>query len=246
MLKILLNRLSNFLEWQILEEQAEFVPKKPDYKPDIYNIRQIIEKAIKFGNSTFLCFLDQSKAFDCVEWSRLWKVCYQTWEPSYTFCETCVLKQLYENNIGIVKVVQFLAGSLKSLFITTRVCQVCCNCRVCYLTNVVNTQLEKPWAAGKAVQLYSGGKTLNNFRYADEEREPRDGRVERVEQVCLRFGKTRSAKKNKMYGNRSYQQTRIHDVENVNEIVYLGVHINNNANSSVDVKKEEPRFPNRP
>lgn len=49
-----------------------------------------------------------------------------------------------------------------------------------------------------------------------------------------------------MYGNRSYQQTRIHDVENVNEIVYLGVHINNNVNSSVDVKKEEPRFPNRP
>ena len=37
------------------------------------NIRRIIEKARKFQENNYFCFIDYAKAFDCVDHKKLWK-----------------------------------------------------------------------------------------------------------------------------------------------------------------------------
>ena len=38
------------------------------------NIRWIMEKAREFQKSIYFCFIDYAKAFDCVDYSKLWKI----------------------------------------------------------------------------------------------------------------------------------------------------------------------------
>ena len=38
----------------------------------IANIRWIIEKAREFQKNTYFCFIEYAKAFDCVEYNKLW------------------------------------------------------------------------------------------------------------------------------------------------------------------------------
>ena len=43
-------------------------------KPDqIANIPWIIEKAKKFQKNIYLCFIDYTKSFDCVDYNKWWK-----------------------------------------------------------------------------------------------------------------------------------------------------------------------------
>ena len=43
------------------------------------NIRWIIEKARKFQKNIYFCFIDYTKAFDCVDHSKLWKILKEMW-----------------------------------------------------------------------------------------------------------------------------------------------------------------------
>ena len=50
-----------------------------------WHIRWIIEKASEFQENIYFCFIDYTKAFDCVDDNKLWKILkemgYQTsWE----------------------------------------------------------------------------------------------------------------------------------------------------------------------
>ena len=40
----------------------------------IANIRWIIEKAREFQKNIYFCFIDDAKAFNCVEHNKLWKI----------------------------------------------------------------------------------------------------------------------------------------------------------------------------
>ena len=43
-------------------------------RDQIANIRWIIEKAREFQKNIYLCFIDYTKAFDCVNNKKLWKI----------------------------------------------------------------------------------------------------------------------------------------------------------------------------
>ena len=40
----------------------------------IANIHWIMEKARKFQKNIYLCFIDYTKAFDCIDHNKLWKI----------------------------------------------------------------------------------------------------------------------------------------------------------------------------
>ena len=40
----------------------------------IANIHWIIDKAREFQKNVYFCFIDYTKAFDCVDHSKLWKI----------------------------------------------------------------------------------------------------------------------------------------------------------------------------
>ena len=43
-------------------------------RDQIANIHWIIEKAREFQKNIYFCFIDYSKAFNCVEHKKLWKI----------------------------------------------------------------------------------------------------------------------------------------------------------------------------
>ena len=60
-------------------------------RDEIANIRRITEKAREFQKNTYFCFIDYTKAFDCVDHKKLWKFWkrgeYQTtWPVSWEIC----------------------------------------------------------------------------------------------------------------------------------------------------------------
>ena len=43
-------------------------------RDQLANIRWITEKTREFQESIYLCFIDYTKAFDCVDHNKLWKI----------------------------------------------------------------------------------------------------------------------------------------------------------------------------
>ena len=58
----------NFQMFKLVLEKAEKT------RDQIANIHWIMEKAREFQKNIYLCFLDYSKAFDCVDHNKLWKI----------------------------------------------------------------------------------------------------------------------------------------------------------------------------
>ena len=69
-LKILQARLQQYVNHELPEVQAGF-RKGRGTRDQIANICWIIEKAIEFQKSMYLCFINYTKAFDCVDHNKL-------------------------------------------------------------------------------------------------------------------------------------------------------------------------------
>ena len=61
-------------------------------RDQIANIYGIIEKAREFQKDIYFCFIDYSKAFDCVNHNKLWKTLKETGIPDHL---ACFLRNLY-------------------------------------------------------------------------------------------------------------------------------------------------------
>ena len=73
MLKILLVRLQQYVNCELPDVQAGF-RKGRGTRDQIANINWIIKKAREFQKNIYFCFVDYSKAFDCVDHNKLWKI----------------------------------------------------------------------------------------------------------------------------------------------------------------------------
>ena len=73
MLNILHARLQHYVNQELLNVQAGFRECKPT-RDQIANICWIIEKTREFQKNIYLCFIDYTKVFDCVDHNKLWKV----------------------------------------------------------------------------------------------------------------------------------------------------------------------------
>ena len=71
MLKILQARLQQYVNHELPDVQGGF-RKGRRTRDKIANILWIIEKARKFQKN--ICFTDYTKAFDCVDHNKLWKI----------------------------------------------------------------------------------------------------------------------------------------------------------------------------
>ena len=64
------------------------------------NIRWIIEKAREFQKNIYFCFTDYTKAFDCVDHKKLWKILKEMRKPDHL---TCLLRKLYAGQEATVR-----------------------------------------------------------------------------------------------------------------------------------------------
>ena len=91
MLKILQARLQQYMNQEIPDVQAGF-RKGRGTRDQIANISWIIRKARDFQKNIYFCFIDYAKAFDYVDYNKLWKILKEMGIPDNL---TCLLRNLY-------------------------------------------------------------------------------------------------------------------------------------------------------
>ena len=77
------------LDLQMAEEPEVKLPTSLDHK-----------KASEFQKNIYFCFMDYSKAFDCVDHNKLWKILKETGRPDHL---TCLLRNLYAGQEATVR-----------------------------------------------------------------------------------------------------------------------------------------------
>ena len=73
MLKVLQARLQQYVDCELPDVQAGF-RKGRGTRDQTPNICWIIKKAREFQKNIYFCFIDYTKAFDCVDHDKLWKI----------------------------------------------------------------------------------------------------------------------------------------------------------------------------
>ena len=99
MLKILQARLQQYVNRGLSDVQAGF-RKGRGTRDQIANIHWIIEKAREFQKNIYFCFIDYTKAFNCVDHNKLWKILQEMGIP---YQLTCLLKNLYAGQEATVR-----------------------------------------------------------------------------------------------------------------------------------------------
>ena len=85
MLKILQGRLEQYVKCELPDVQAGFI-KGRGTRGQIANIRYIIEKARGFLKHIHFCFIDYTKACNCVNHFKLWKILQEMGIPDHLTC----------------------------------------------------------------------------------------------------------------------------------------------------------------
>ena len=91
MLKVLQASLQQYMNHELPYAQAGF-RKGRGTRDQFANIHWIIEKAREFQKNIYFCFIDYSKAFDCVDHNKQWKIHQEMRMPDHL---TCLLRNLY-------------------------------------------------------------------------------------------------------------------------------------------------------
>ena len=88
---------SQYVNHELPDVQAGF-RKGRGTRDQMANIRWITEKATEFQKN--ICFIDYTKAFDCVDHNKLWKILKEMGIPDHL---TCLLRNLYAGQEATVK-----------------------------------------------------------------------------------------------------------------------------------------------
>ena len=70
-------------------------------RDQVANICWIIKKAREFQKNICFCFIDYTKAFDCVDHNNLWKILKEMGIPDHL---TCLLRNLYAGQEAMVRI----------------------------------------------------------------------------------------------------------------------------------------------
>ena len=91
MLKNLQARLQQYMNRELPDAQAGF-RKGRGTRDEIANTCWIIEKEREYQKNIYFCFIDYTKAFDCVDHNKLWNILQEMEIPDHL---TCLLRNLY-------------------------------------------------------------------------------------------------------------------------------------------------------
>ena len=155
MLKILHARLQRYANQELPKVQAGF-RKGRGIRDQIANIRWIIEKARGFQKNIYLCFIDYTKAFDCVDHDKLWKALRKMRIPYHL---TCLLRNLYSGQEATVRT---LYGTPDWFKMGKGVCQS-------YIFNLYAKYIMRNAGMDEAqAGIKISGRNINKLRHADD------------------------------------------------------------------------------
>ena len=134
MLKILQGRLQQYTNHKLPDTQAGF-RKGRGARDQIANIFWIIRKAREYHKNIYFSVTDYTKAFDCVDHSKLWKILQEMGIPDQL---PCLLRNLYAGQEATVRTEH---GTMDWFQIEKGVVKAVC-CHPAYLTYMQSTSCE--------------------------------------------------------------------------------------------------------
>ena len=125
------------------------------------NLFSLREKAREFQKNIYFCFIDYTKAFDCMDHNKLWKILKEMGIPDHP---TCILRNLYAGQEASVRTGH---GTRDGLQIGKRVHQGCIlsTCLFNFYAEYImqNAELGEAQAGIKIAR-----RNINNLRYAND------------------------------------------------------------------------------
>ena len=160
MLKILQASLQQYMNRELPDVQAGFREGRGT-RDQIANVHWIIEKAREFQKNIYFCFLDYTKAFDCMDHNRLWESLKEMGMPDHL---TCLLRNLHADQKATVRNGH---GTTDWLQYEKGVCQGCiwspCLFNLYSEYIMRNVGLDETQAGIKIDR-----RNVNNLRYTDD------------------------------------------------------------------------------
>ena len=160
MLKILQAKLQQYMNHEFPDAQAGF-RKGRGTGDQIANICWIIEKAREFQENIYLCFIDYTKAFDCVDHNKLWKILKKMGIPDHL---TCLLRNLYAGQESTVRTGH---GKTDWFQIGKGVRQGCI-LSLCLFNLYAEYIMRNAGVEEAQAGIQISGRNMNNLRHADD------------------------------------------------------------------------------
>ena len=194
-------------------------------------------KKQEFQTNIYFCFIDYTKAFDCVDHKKLWKILQEMGIPGHL---TCLLRNLYAGQEATVG-----SGHGTDWFQIGKGVQQGCILSLClfnlYLEYIMrNTGLDEAQAGIKIAR-----RNINNLRYADnttlmpEIEEERKSLLMQVKEESEKVGLKLNIQKTKIMASGPITSWQIDGeiVETVAVFIFLGSKITADGDCSHEIKK---------
>ena len=159
MLNIWQARLQQWMNWELPDVQARF-RKGWGTRDQIASIHWIIEKAKEFQKSIYFCFIDYTKAFDCVDHNKLGEILQEMGIPDHL---TCLLRNLYAGHKATVRTG---CGTIDWFQIGKGV-RYGCILSPCLINLYAEYIMRSAGLDETQAGIKISRRNINNFRYAD-------------------------------------------------------------------------------
>jgi hypothetical protein len=196
----------------------------------------MMERAREYNQEIYLCFIDYSKAFDCVDHGRMWNTLQQMGFPEHLIT---LLHSLYENQEATIKTEY---GETESFQIGKGVRQGCILSPMLFNLYAERVMREADLdETEEGVRI--GGRKLNNLRYADDTTLAAD----KTEGLKTLIGKVKSAsekaglflnvKKTKVMATAQINSFKVdnEDIEVVKSFNFLGSTIEQEGDCRMEI-----------
>ena len=127
----------------------------------IANIHWIIEKAREFQKNIYFCFIDYTKAFDCVDHNKLWKILQEMGIPDHL---TCFLRSVYASQEARVRT----GHGTTDWFQIGRGVHQGCTLSPCLFNLYAEYIMRNAGLDEAQAGIKIAGRNINNLRYADQ------------------------------------------------------------------------------
>ena len=202
------------------------------------NISWIIKKAREFQKNIFFCFTDYTKAFDCVDHNKLWKILNNMGISDHL---TCLLRNVYAGQEATIRTGH---GTTDWFQIGKGVCQGCLLSPCSFNLNAEyimrNAGLEEAQAGIKIAK-----RNINNLTYVDdttfmaESEEEIKSLLMKVKEESDKVGLKLNIQKTKIMASGPITSWQIdgETIATVKDFIFLGSKITADGDCSHEIKR---------
>ena len=243
LLKVIMKRMENKLEEEVSNTQADF-RKNRGTKDHIFNLKMIIQKYQEVNTDLHTCFIDYSKAFDCVKHEKLRQTLQ---EMNFDNKIISLIKSLYENQQSAEQ----LDNRTTEWFPVTKGARQGCilspHLFSLYTEGIMREKQNDP-RSGEYDEPRMQGLSIRDLRYADDTTllatttTGLENLIKSVKEHSERKGLFLNVKKTKITSTDRCKEEAVinidrEEIERVSSFKYLGARIQANGKTTPEIRR---------